>query len=411
MDPIDERISGGGDDRRARRAWGGLTVAVAGFAAAAAFLNGAFVGTADSAELEGAWVRELAGAPRQAVTVPGDFPTLQKAIEGVADGTTILLAPGTYAERIDLRGRSLHVWGVGGASHTRVIGDGTPGPVACVRGGSVRFDGIAFQGGHGETGRGLMVQQGSARLEACRFQANAGGGLGAQGAEVSLVDCELDGNRAALSGGAVLGEDAEVRLDRCTLRDNVAMTFGGAISLRGGTLRMIDTTVERNRVSSGAWGGGLYAEGADIVVERGTFHENLSAMSGAGAYVLGGSADLRDVRFGGNRCESGRSVHGEQTDLRVVGGTDDPVEALATAMPTGERAIPRRAIPTGRGTLDDCTATRGTLLSDCNDDGLDDACQIRNGLALDTDGDGRIDSCQAREAEATALAAAEPDAP
>lgn len=413
MEPISERISGGGDDRRARRAWCGLTMTVAGVAAAAAFLNGAFVGTAGSAELEGAWVRELARTPRQAVTVPGDFTTLQKAIDGVADGTTILLAPGTYAERIDLRGRSLHLWGVGGASLTRLVGDGTPGPVACVRGGSVQFDGIAFQGGQGESGRGILVQDGSARMGSCRFQSNAGGGVGARDADLTLVDCDLESNHAASAGGAVLGEDAEVRLDRCTLRGNVAMTFGGAISLRGGSLQMVDTVLEDNRVSSGAWGGGLYAEGAEVRVERGAFVANASALSGAGAYLLGGAAELREVRFQGNRCETGLSVQGEQTDLRVTGGSDDGAdESAMMASATGSnRAMFRRAVPIGRGTLDDCTALRGTLTSDCNDNGLDDACEIRNALAMDLDGDGRIDTCQARQAEVTALAAGESDAP
>ena len=67
--------------------------------------------------------------------------------------------------------------------------------------------------------------------------------------------------------------------------------------------------------------------------------------------------------------------------------------------------------PAGHGDLDDCTASRGAAMVDCNDNGIDDACEILHGLALDVDGDGRIDACQAREAEATAMAAAEPDAP
>jgi len=411
MEPMSERISGGGSDRRARRAWGGLTVAVAGFAAAVAFMNGAFVGSAGSAGLESgpAWPEALAAASRQAVTVPGDYPTLQRAIDAVADGTTILVAPGTYAERIELRGRTLHLWGVGGASLTRLVGDGTEGPVACVRGGSVRFDGIAFQGGQGESGRGLWVQSGAARLGSCRFESNRGG-LGARGAEVSLFDCEFDGNRATLAGGAVQGEDAEVRLDRCTIRDNVALTFGGAISLHGGSLQMHDTVLAGNRVSSGAWGGGLYAEGAEIQVERGSFEANASAEAGAGAYLLGGSAELRDVRFDRNRCESGRSVHGEQADIRFIGGGTDDEMAVA-ALADARTGSPRRHVPAGRGTMDDCSAARGALVSDCNDDGLDDACEMRNGLAMDLDGDGLIDSCQARQAEATALAAAEPEAP
>src|SRR5688500_11603391 len=35
-----------------------------------------------------------------AVTVPGDYPTIQAAIDAVPSGTTINVQPGTYAERL-----------------------------------------------------------------------------------------------------------------------------------------------------------------------------------------------------------------------------------------------------------------------------------------------------------------------
>jgi len=231
MEPMSERISGGGSDRRARRAWGGLTVAVAGFAAAVAFMNGAFVGSAGSAGLESgpAWPEALAAASRQAVTVPGDYPTLQRAIDAVADGTTILVAPGTYAERIELRGRTLHLWGVGCATMTTFAGNGADGPVASVRGGSVQFDGITFQGGRGESGRGASVQDGAARFTACRFVGNAGGALAAD-ARVRFDHCEFAGNRAGLEGGALQSERSAVRLEACSVHDNAAATFGGGVS-------------------------------------------------------------------------------------------------------------------------------------------------------------------------------------
>ena len=418
MDPISERITGmQGTDRRARRAWGGLTMAVTGVAAFAAFLNGSFVVSAESAspDTDSTWVRMLAQAPRQTVTVPGDFRTLQTAIDSVADGTTILVAPGTYAERIELSGRSLHLWGVGGSALTRLVGDGSDGPVARVRGGSVQFDGISFQGGLGERGRGAVIERAAATFSGCRFERNAGG-VEAVRAQVSLVECDFDGNRAAFAGGALLGEDSGLRVERCALRDNVAVTFGGGVSMQRGTLRMIDTTVTDNRVASGAWGGGLYAEGSEIVVQGGAFDGNRSAELGAGAYLLGGFAEMRDVRFVRNVCGSGTGLHGEQAELRLQGETI--VEgAEPTAGPQERitevalRPVIRRVVPAGRGELDDCTAGRGEFAVDCNGNGIDDGCEISHGLAMDTDGDGRIDGCQAREAEATALASAEPDAP
>ena len=72
-------------------------------------------------ETEQAWTRSFAEGMRGAVSVPGDYKTIQQAIDGVADGATILLAPGMYRERIVLQDRTVHIWGVGGAEATRIV--------------------------------------------------------------------------------------------------------------------------------------------------------------------------------------------------------------------------------------------------------------------------------------------------
>lgn len=267
MDPMNDTIiQTNGVCERNRRAWGAFALVVAGIAGFTSFLNGTFVGHARSAApvdaTQEAWTRSLAAGVRGAVSVPDDFPTIQAAIDASVDGATILIGPGTYRERIDLRGRSLHLWGVGGASMTTLTGHGADGPVACVRGGSVQFDGITFEGGGGESGRGASVQDGAARFTACRFVGNAGGAA-AFGARVRFEGCEFSGNRAGTEGGALQSERSEVRLEGCTIRENAAGTFGGGVSARLGSVELVDTSLRANRVVSGAWGGGLYAEGTD----------------------------------------------------------------------------------------------------------------------------------------------------
>lgn len=158
MEPNSEgiiQVSGGVHERN-RRAWGVFTLSVAGAGAFFAFLNGSFIGSANSAATvsDAVWRTSLAGEVRQAISVPGDFTTIQQAIDAAPEGATILVSPGVYRERIDLQERTLHLWGVGGAGSTRLVGDGVTGPVAHVRGGSVQFDGITFQGGRGNRAAG-----------------------------------------------------------------------------------------------------------------------------------------------------------------------------------------------------------------------------------------------------------------
>lgn len=330
MEPIIVHHGNGGrSDPRRRRALGLFTVSVACIGALTAFVNGSFLGAAQSATVASQAAEVRAVEPRT-VHVPGDHATIQQAIDASADGSTILIAPGLYRERLLLDGRALHLLGTGGASATQVIGDGSFKPVAWIRGGDNRLEGITFEGGRGETGRGASVQQGSSRFVACRFVRNAGG-VEANDAKVVFDGCEFTANRASFAGGAVLALRSEVQLDRCRVEANVATTFGGGIGLMDGEATLQDTVVANNRVSSGAWGGGLYGDRTRVLVQGGAFTGNASAESGPAAFLSGGSATFRGVRFDDNRSDGGWVVDaGRGVSLSLEGTTGETGRILTS---------------------------------------------------------------------------------
>ena len=341
MEPISEGIieSNGGAQGRDRRAWGVFTLSVVGAGAFFAFLNGTFIGSANSAAtiVDATWRTSLAGEVRQAISVPGDFASIQDAIQAAPDGATILVSPGVYRERIDLRDRTLHLWGVGGADTTSLVGDGVSGPVASVRGGSVQFDGITFQGGRGETGRGATVLDGAARFTSCRFIDNRGG-ASASNARVRFEDCRFESNRAETAGGAMDSERSEVRMDGCVVRENAAGTFGGGVRAKFGSLELFETQIDSNRLVSGAWGGGLYAEGTDVLVQGGEVRGNASAELGAGIYLFGGTATIEGTLFAGNISPKSWSVHGEGAEVRIDAASAADAESFGGfALPGMER--------------------------------------------------------------------------
>jgi hypothetical protein len=305
--------------QRGRRAWAALTLACAGVGAGVAFIHGAFLGSAHSEATVSP--QPSFQSPRIGVEgtlhVPGSYPTIQAAIDAAADGATIVVAPGVYTERLSLDGRSLVIWGVGGAEVTAIAGDTGRGPIVSLRGGMNRLEGLTLQGGRGETGRGVAVHDGAAVFADCRFRDNAGG-VQASGSSLTFARCQFRDNRADFAGGALLLQGGHARLEHCRMESNVARTFGGGVSVMDGQVDLIDTFVTDNRLASGAWGGGIYASNAQLTVEGGAFLANASAESGSAAFLRGGTGVFRGVQFRDNTtAPEGWAVHAQDAAVSL----------------------------------------------------------------------------------------------
>ena len=61
------------------------------------------------------------------INVPGDYPTIQQAIDAAAGGDTVLVAPGTYIENIRFKGKAIIVKSSDGPHVTTIDGNHTKG--------------------------------------------------------------------------------------------------------------------------------------------------------------------------------------------------------------------------------------------------------------------------------------------
>lgn len=235
------------------------------------------------------------------VNVPGDFATIQAAIDSSCDGTRIEVGPGTWTENVDFLGRDLELVATG-AVETTVIDAGGNGRAVDMLGcpATARLEGFTLTGGSSGAGAGLRISSGD--VVRCVFDGNSsstsGGGVYVpDNGAVRFANCVFTGNACSLSGGAVRADNfSSIDVDGCTFHGNSAGVSGGAISASG----------TANLRSSIVWGGhapdNLDGSGAGGTVSNSCIEGSLDDFSDAGQNIfvdpnfhdeLGGDFHLR----------------------------------------------------------------------------------------------------------------------
>jgi PKD repeat protein len=264
----------------------------------------AFSGTA-SAILALGFISAMPASASNILNVPGSYPTIQAAINASANGDTVLVAPGTYFENIDFKGKLITVQSAQGPSVTTIDG-GNLAPVvnfSTAETAAAVIQGFTLQHGNatgtfGYEGAGVHINGASPTVAGNVITANTscadGTGISVAFASPTIRDNTITGNskQAGCSGqnggGIYVRGAASAQIIHNSITNNTT-DFGGGISLfAAGTPTLLNNTISNN--NAGYYGGGIYiVNQSGAIIVQNLITGNTSAGSGGGLYLSASS--------------------------------------------------------------------------------------------------------------------------
>lgn len=312
-------------------------------------------------------------------SVPGDFPTIQAAIDAASNGDVVEVAPGTYLENIDFSNKSITVRGTAGADSTTIDGSAlTAGPtrgsvVILNEGGGVDplLEGFTITGGSGSGsmsgfGGGVYCYGAGGTIRDCRITLNTaeeGGGLSARelSAALAIENCQFIENSApgGEGGGLYVFGSGSLTLVGCEFIQNSA-SYGGGGVVSTTTFDATDCAFSENTLSSSFGQGGglvlgpLFPPTSFFDVEQATltncdFTANEAGFGGGAISALRANTRFVETRFLENSAGTGVAILNDSGNVEL----EYCVLARNESGPTGE--VITSSVNGARIEIDHCT--------------------------------------------------------
>jgi parallel beta-helix repeat protein len=232
------------------------------------------------------------------LNVPGTYATIQAAINAAVNGDTVMVAPGTYFENIDFKGKLITVQSAQGPSVTTIDGGGVAPVVSFNTGETTAAVLRGFTIQHGTStptlaNRGAGVHIGYAtsptiigNVITANSVCGTGMGVGVDNGSPVIRDNTITGNTqgagcsGGLGGGIGVVGAGSAQIIHNTINNNTADSGAGIALFAAGTPTLLDNTISNN--SGNAQGGGLYI----VNQSDATIVENL--ITGNSDYQAGG---------------------------------------------------------------------------------------------------------------------------
>ncbi len=217
------------------------------------------------------------------INVPGDYASIQSAINAANDYDVIVLEVGiwTGAENtnIDFNGKLITLRSTDPDNPAVVAGTIIDGEGSSRiftfdsgEGSDARVSGLTVTNGYSNLGGGFYIYSASPVIDRCVISLNAadteGGAIHCTDSEAVFIDCIIEENSSPKGGGVYCENSSTITVDNCVFQGNTCngAGYGAAIHLRNSNALFKGCYIEGNyNDGSVAEGGAVYVYGCDPV--------------------------------------------------------------------------------------------------------------------------------------------------
>lgn len=246
------------------------------------------------------------------------YMQIQTAIDHAHDGDEIVVAPGTYYEAVNFKGKAITLHSADGPEVTILDATGRGASVVTCRSGEQAdtvLDGFTLTGGNGTNvgsykyGGGMYNLNSSPTVTRCIFTANTaaqGGGMWNDNSNPAVTDCTFSNNAVTHNGGGMYNANSSPTVKHCAFTGNKSLSAihgGGGMFNAAGSPVVTDCTFSNN--TANADGGGMYNySNSSPTVTACTFTRNIARNYGGGINNNPGKPKLTNCIFDRNTAQN-----------------------------------------------------------------------------------------------------------
>jgi parallel beta-helix repeat protein len=251
------------------------------------------------------------------------YIAIQPAIDDANDGDEIQVAPGTYNEAIDFKGKAVRLYS-GGPDVTIIDGTGNYHVVQCVSGEDANtvLEGFTITGGNANgtdpndrRGGGMFNFSSSPMVTNCTFTGNSaaeGGAIHNSSSNPTVADCTFSNNTATWDAGGMYNTDSNPAVTNCSFSNNTATNAGaGMCNYTNSSPTVTECTFTANNATQG--GSGMLNWGNSSPTVTGcTFTANTTSSNGGGMLNVVCTPTITNCTFNSNHAAYGGGMYNNQ---------------------------------------------------------------------------------------------------